>query len=681
MTDINQKALEERTAKAEKEAKAIEEELTKLAKGDLSYIGDERLDKLMSDNEKYKHRLAILQNAIEVERSVGSAKKTSKKRPNLLNDINSIEGTICILDELKNIFEIAITSAYPELEDPPVVLTLSGNNPKFGDYQCNSAMPISQLLKSKNIKTNPREVANNILNKMPASPLIEKTEVAGAGFLNIYLNRTFAEHVLSCILRLGVKPPPVKRERIIVDFSSPNIAKEMHVGHLRSTIIGDSICRALEFLDHDVLRLNHLGDWGTQFGMLIAHLQDKYPNFKTHSPPISDLQAFYKESKKRFDEDEEFKKRAYSCVVKLQSGDPDYISAWKLICEVSRQEFQKIYDRLDIKIEDRGESFYQSRMEKIVKELKDGGYLEEDDGRLIMWSDPNNHDGIPLTIVKSDGGYTYDTSDMATIRNRVEEEKGDRFIYVTDVGQYTHFVLIDACARRFGILKDGKKIEHVGFGVVLGEDKKKFKTRSGDTIKLIQLLDEGLKRALDKLVEKGRDKVLTPEELKQAQEAVAYGCIKYADLSHNRINDYIFSFDKMLDDKGNTAVYLLYALTRIRSIARTAQISTDKLLEEVHKSGFKLVHDAEWKLGKVLLRFPEVILKVANDLYLHSLCEYLYEISSAFTDFYDKCYCVEKDKSGNVVKIFYERLMLCEVTARVMERCLDILGIKTVSKM
>ncbi|KAL0821951.1 hypothetical protein ABMA28_005341 [Loxostege sticticalis] len=684
MSDADHKKLEERTSKAEKEAKAIEEELEKLSNGDLTFVNDPRLEKLLSDNEKLKHRLEILENAIKAESSAAGGKvvkSESRKRPTLISDVSSVEGNVCIVDELKNVFTLAIMSAYPDLEDPPVVITLSSNNPKFGDYQCNSAMPISQLLKAKNVKTNPREVANNILNKAPTSPLIERIEVAGAGFLNIYLNKAFVEHVLTCVLRFGIKPPPVKRERVIVDFSSPNIAKEMHVGHLRSTIIGESISRVLEFLNHDVLRINHLGDWGTQFGMLIAHLQDKYPDFKTHSPPISDLQAFYKESKKRFDEDEVFKKRAYACVVELQSGQPDYIAAWKLICEVSRREFQKIYDRLDIKIIDRGESFYQSRMDIVVKELKDKGLLEEDEGRFIMWGDAEKHTGIPLTVVKSDGGYTYDTSDMATIKQRVEEEKGDRFIYVTDAGQATHFVIIEACARRAGILKEDQKVEHVGFGVVLGEDKKKFKTRSGDTIKLIDLLEEGLKRSLDKLVEKGRDKVLTPEELKQAQEAVAYGCIKYADLSHNRVNDYIFSFDKMLDDKGNTAVYLLYALTRIRSIARTAQISIDQLLEEVQKTGFKFSHDAEWKLGKVLLRFPEVILKVSNDLYLHSLCEYLYEISSTFTEFYDKCYCVEKDKEGKIIKIIYERLMLCEVTARIMEKCLEILGIKTVSKM
>lgn len=684
MADQDQRKLEERTIKAEREAKAIEEELDKISKGDLGYIGDPRLEKLLTENEKLKHRLVILENAIKAESSGSQApavKKESKKRPTLITDVNSVEGNICIVDELKNIFEIAITSAYPDLEDPPIVISLSGNNPKFGDYQCNSAMAISQLLKAKNVKTNPREVANNILNKTPTSPFIERIEVAGAGFLNIYINKMMAEHVLNCILRFGVKPPPVKKEKIIVDFSSPNIAKEMHVGHLRSTIIGDTICRILEYLGHDVLRLNHLGDWGTQFGMLIAHLQDKFPNYKTHSPPISDLQAFYKESKKRFDEDEEFKKRAYACVVQLQSHQPDYIAAWKLICEVSRQEFQKIYDRLDVAIIDRGESFYQDRMDGVVKQLKDGGYLEEDEGRLIMWGNPEKRDGIPLTVVKSDGGYTYDTSDMAAIKQRVEEEKGNRFIYVVDAGQATHFITIEACAQRAGILKKTQRLDFIGFGVVLGEDKKKFKTRSGDTIKLIDLLDEGLKRSLDKLVEKGRDKVLTPEELKQAQEAVAYGCIKYADLSHNRVNDYVFSFDKMLDDKGNTAVYLLYALTRIRSIARTAQISVDQLLAQVEKSGLKFGHEAEWKLGKVLLRFPEIILKVSNDLYLHTLCEYLYEISSAFTEFYDKCYCVEKDKEGKIVKIIYERLMLCEVTARIMEKCFEILGIKTVAKM
>lgn len=255
----------------------------------------------------------------------------------------------------------------------------------------------------------------------------------------------------------------------------------MHVGHLRSTIIGDSICRLLEFLGHDVLRLNHVGDWGTQFGMLIAHLEDSFPNFATVSPPISDLQTFYKESKARFDSDEDFKKRAYNRVVKLQSGDPNTVKAWTLICDVSRKDFQKIYNRLDIKITERGESFYQSRMEHIVKILEAGGYLEEDNGRKIMWGhDKSENGGIPLTVIKSDGGFTYDTSDLATIKQRIEEEKSDWIIYITDAGQYTHFKTIFQCAERVGILDLSKhRVDHVGFGVVLGEDGKKFKTRSG----------------------------------------------------------------------------------------------------------------------------------------------------------------------------------------------------------
>lgn len=256
------------------------------------------------------------------------------------------------------------------------------------------------------------------------------------------------------------------------------------MGHLRSTIIGESICRLLEFLQHDVLRINHVGDWGTQFGMLIAHLEDRFPNYAEVSPPISDLQTFYKESKGRFDTDEEFKARAYARVVKLQSGDPASTKAWNLICDVSRKDFQRIYNRLDISIIERGESFYQSRMVDIVKFLEAGGLLEEDNGRKIMWGAPANeegeHDGIPLTVVKSDGGYTYDTSDMATIKQRIDEEKADWIIYVTDAGQYTHFKTIWDCAERVGIMKKSvHRVDHVGFGVVLGEDGKKFKTRSG----------------------------------------------------------------------------------------------------------------------------------------------------------------------------------------------------------
>ncbi|KAF5285027.1 hypothetical protein FQR65_LT02339 [Abscondita terminalis] len=624
------------------------------------------LTKLVTENSKLKYRLQILKKAAASE----SAK--------LNTDKNKVMDTV--QENLVDIFTKAIAAAFPDLPDPPVVIALSGNNPKFGDYQCNSALPIANMYKQSGTKIPPPEIAKKILPHVSKTDLIDKLEIAGPGFINIYLNKSYGIKKLSGILRDGLLPPSCIKKRVLVDFSSPNVAKEMHVGHLRSTIIGDSVSRLLEYLGHDVIRINHLGDWGTQFGMLIAHLQDKFPNYLKKSPPIGDLQAFYKESKTRFDNDSEFKKRAYTCVVKLQAHEPDYLQGWKLICDVSRKEFQKVYDRLDIKIIERGESFYQKMMEDAVKELEQNGFLEEDEGRKIMWGEPGV--GIPLTIVKSDGGFTYDTSDIAAIKHRLYVEKAEWIIYITDAGQATHFEMLWKCAERVGILnRKIHRVDHIGFGVVLGEDKKKFKTRSGDTVRLCDLLDEGLKRALDKLKEKNRHEVLTPEELKKAQESIAYGCIKYADLSHNLSNEYVFSFDKMLEDKGNTAVYLLYAYTRICSIARNAKYTPEKIKELCKTVTICLDHEKEWKLGKVLLRFPDVLIKITKDLVLHPLCEYVYEIATTFTEFYDSCYCIEKDSSGDIIKVNDSRILLTEVTAITMAKCFDILGLKPVSKM
>ncbi|XP_076043246.1 arginine--tRNA ligase-like protein isoform X2 [Oratosquilla oratoria] len=576
-------------------------------------------------------------------------------------------GMINIIDQLTRLFTASVQDTAPQVKNPNVQITLS----KVADYQCNAAMSIGKVLKKK-----PQDIAKDIVANLPSCPLVEKAEISGPGFINIYLSGEYIRQQVTNIILNGVMPPPVEKKNVVIDFSSPNIAKEMHVGHLRSTIIGDSIARLLEFLGHDVLRLNHLGDWGTQFGMLIAHLQDEFPDFATNTPPIGDLQAFYKQSKKRFDEDEPFKKRAYEAVVQLQAHNPVHIKGWEQICAVSRKEFQKVYERLDIKLIDRGESFYQSRMESLVKDLTNRGILEEDEGRKIMHAEGAR---IPMTVVKSDGGFTYDTSDLACLKQRVEEEKSNWIIYVTDAGQAEHFQSLFACAKRAGIWNPAKvRIDHVPFGVVLGEDRKKFKTRSGETVRLVDLLDEGVHRAQEKEV---KEKSLSKDETKKAQEAVAYGCIKYADLSHDRARDYVFSFDRMLDDKGNTAVYLLYALTRIRSIARTAGISTESIEAEARKGPMPLDHEKEWKLAKTLLKLPEVLTKITQDLFLHPLCEYLYEVSTVFSEFYDKCYCVEKDKEGNIVKINYNRLLLCEATAIVMAQCFSILGIKTVHKM
>lgn len=288
---------------------------------------------------------------------------------------------------------------------------------------------------------------------------------------------------------------------------------------------------------------------------------------------------------------------------------------------------------------------------------------------------------LPLTVVKSDGGFTYDTSDMAALYQRINEEKADWIIYLTDAGQATHFQAIFDCARKAGILTPKTRVDHVGFGVVLGEDKKKFKTRSGDTVRLVDLLDEGLKRALDKLTEKEREKSLTPEELRQAQTSIAYGCIKYADLSHNRNHEYVFSFDKMLEDKGNTAVYMLYAYTRICSIGRAANLSAQDVAQARVKETVTLDHEKELKLGKLLVRFPEIILKIADELFLHTLCEFMYEVATTFTEFYDACYCVEKNKAGEVVKVNMGRIMLCDATAQILAKCFEILGLQPVQKM
>ncbi|XP_047463287.1 arginine--tRNA ligase, cytoplasmic [Mugil cephalus] len=621
-----------------------------------------RLDELREENAKLKYRLNILKRSLEEEST-----QCSKAMVN-------------INKRLQEIFGQAIRASCPELDNPPLAVT-PNQQAKFGDYQCNSAMAMSQMLKAKGLKVNPREIAEKIIQNLPDNDLVLKTEIAGPGFINIHLKKTFVSKLLSNLLINGVQPPPLaSKKKVVIDFSSPNIAKEMHVGHLRSTIIGDSMCRLFEFLGYDVLRLNHVGDWGTQFGMLIAHLQDKFPDYLTVSPPISDLQAFYKESKKRFDEEEEFKKRAYQCVVRLQSKEPDFIKGWNLICDVSRSEFQKIYDCLDIEIIERGESFYQDMMTAVVKEFEERGFMQLDEGRKIVFAPGQS---VPLTVVKSDGGYTYDTSDLAALRQRIFDEKADIIIYVTDSGQASHFQLVFAAAQMIGWYDPQvTRVEHAGFGVVLGEDKKKFKTRSGDTVRLMDLLDEGLKRCMDKLKEKERDKVLTPEELTKAQRSVAFGCVKYADLSHNRINDYVFSFDKMLDDRGNTAAYLLYAFTRIRSIARLANIDEETLKKAAETTEVLLDHEKEWKLGKCILRFPEILQKILDDLLLHTLCDYLYELATTFTEFYDSCYCVEKDRqTGEVIKVNMWRMLLCEATAAIMAKCFDILGINPVHRM
>ncbi|CAN0412571.1 unnamed protein product [Lampetra fluviatilis] len=619
------------------------------------------VERLLEENGKLQYRLRHLKRAPHGDRDGGDGA-----------DVDG--GMVNVAARLAAAFASAVSAAFPGLAVPPVAIAPSKpqqqqqqkqqqheqqQEQRLADYQCNSAMAIAQLLKAKGQKVSPKDVGAAIVSHLPASDLVERVEVVGPGFINVYLDTAFLARQLTRLLLHGVSPPNTgARKKVVIDFSSPNVAKEMHVGHLRSTIIGDSTSRLYEFLGHDVVRLNHIGDWGTQFGMLIAHLVDRFPNYTEQPPPIADLQAFYKESKLRFDEDPSFRSRAYECVVRLQSKEESILRGWSLICDISRREFQKIYDWLGHK-----------------------GLLQEDEGRLVLFAPGCS---VPLTVVKSDGGFTYDTSDLAALRHRIQTEHADIIIYVTDSGQASHFAAVFSAARLAGWYQEGGvRVVHTPFGVVLGEDRKKFKTRSGETVRLAELLDEGLRRAGEKLQEKGRHQVLTPEELEAARRAVAFGCIKYADLAHSRTNDYVFSFAKMLDDRGNTAVYLLYAYTRIRSIARVAHVDPAQLRSEARRvGGVALGHASERRLARAILRLPEVLARTADDLQLHTLCDFLYELAGTFTDFYDACYCVEKDRTtGEVVKVNMSRLLLCEATAMVMETCFHILGLTPVQRM
>uniref|UniRef100_A0A0R3RHW4 Probable arginine--tRNA ligase, cytoplasmic n=1 Tax=Elaeophora elaphi TaxID=1147741 RepID=A0A0R3RHW4_9BILA len=630
------------------------------------------LSKAVMENAKLKYRMEILQASIRKQEQLneknsikdssseapvekksktnkssesGDGKPTGNKKPSKETKHNYVivkDFGSSLLYMLRALFSESVSKLYPELSSTPVLITET-QQIKFGDYQFNSSMSIAKKLEQNGQKISPQEVAREIVENLPKCDRIEKMEVAGPGFINIFLSKNWIAASIANIALKGIEIPVIEKRRVVVDFSSPNIAKQMHVGHLRSTIIGDSISRLLTYVGFDVLRLNHIGDWGTQFGMLIAHLQDCFPNFINEVPPVSDLQAFYKESKKRFDEDEAFKARAYQCVTKLQSFDPDFVKAWQIICDVSRKDFNQIYDRLDINIVERGESFYQKYMIDLVEELEQLGVLELDEGRKIL----RFGEEVPLTVVKSDGGFTYDTSDLAALKYRLYVDKADWIIYVVDAGQSLHFELIYAAGQKLGWYSPTeKRVELVSFGLVLGEDKKKFKTRSGDTVRLTDLLDEGVKRAEIKLQEKERDKVMISEELALARDAVAYGCVKYADLSQTRTQDYVFSFDRMLDDRGNTAVYLLYAFARIKSICRNSEVSEEDIQNYVNSLPdgiLPLEHKSEFRLAKTILKFTDCILNTLDNFLFHQLCDYVYSLATTFHDFYNECYVIHKD--------------------------------------
>lgn len=544
--------------------------------------------------------------------------------------------------------------------------------PQFGDYQCNNALKLA-----KELNLSPREVAQKIAAHYPKNSLIGKIEIAGPGFINLTLDPDFLSHEVDAMVRdpfMGISHPK-HQQKIVVEFSSPNVAKELHVGHLRSTIIGDCLARLFEFLGHDVLRLNHIGDWGTQFGMLIAFMReiaaDVLEGKKEADLPT--LMVWYRESKKRFDADPEFKKQAQLQVVKLQGGDEATLAAWEMICEISRKAYQEIYTLLDVKLQERGESFYNPMLPLVVADLDKKGMITISDGAKCVYLEGfagREGEPLPMIIQKSDGGYNYDTTDMAALRQRIEVEEADRIIYVVDAGQSLHFQMLFKAAEKAGYLNPKKvEVNHVAFGVVLGSDGKKFKTRSGETEKLIDLLYESVSHA--KKILKERIPELEEQELTHMAEILGIDAVKYADLSSHRIKDYIFSYERMLRFEGNTAAFLLYAYVRIQSIKRKVGKETASLLAS---TTIKLNHPTEIALGLHLRQFGEALDSVAKDLIPNRLTDYLYVLAEKFHAFFRDCRVegsLEEDS----------RLLLCEATARVLKQGLHILGLKTLDRM
>lgn len=567
---------------------------------------------------------------------------------------------------LKQSVHHAFQSAFPEekilLEEIEVMPT---KDAKLGDYQCNSAMRLG-----KRFGMNPREVAEQVKTVLAQDPVFTSVEIAGPGFMNLKLAATFLETQLRQMLSqpaLGMLQ--AHSERIIVDFSSPNVAKEMHVGHLRSTIIGDCLARIFEFLGHDVLRLNHIGDWGTAFGMLICHMEQHAADILAGNKEanLQNLMQWYRESKQRFDEDEAFKKAAQLKVVALQNGEPGALKAWELICAISEAAYREIYDLLDVRITSRGESFYNPYLEQTLADLSSKGLVAESDGAQCIFLEGfkgKEGEPLPLMVRKSDGGYGYASTDMAAIWHRRHIERAQRIIYVTDGGQGTHFAMIFAAALKAGYIENLSQVAHVPFGLVLGPDGKKFKTRSGETEKLIDLLHAAIREAKAILLNRG-----TPaEQVDEMATVLGINAVKYADLSCNRVQDYQFSYERMLRFEGNTAAFIMYSLVRVLSIQRKIGVTV------VDPSLLQLEHPSELDLALHLSRFAETIEYVARELYPHRLTDYLYQLAQYFNAFFRDCRVEGDEKQPS-------RLVLCELSVQVLKTGMQLLGLRVLERM
>ncbi|MBC4641309.1 arginine--tRNA ligase [Klebsiella quasipneumoniae] len=543
---------------------------------------------------------------------------------------------------------------------------------QFGDYQANGVMAVA-----KKLGMAPRQLAEQVLSHLDLNGIANKVEIAGPGFINIFLDPAFlADNVNRALQseRLGVTKP--QAQTIVVDYSAPNVAKEMHVGHLRSTIIGDASVRTLEFLGHKVIRANHVGDWGTQFGMLIAYLE-KQQQENAGEMALADLEGFYREAKKHYDEDEAFAERARSYVVKLQGGDEYFLQMWRKLVDITMSQNQITYDRLNVTLtrdDVMGESLYNPMLPGIVADLKAKGLAVESEGATVVFLDEyKNKEGEPMGVIiqKKDGGYLYTTTDIACAKYRYETLHADRVLYYIDSRQHQHLMQAWTIVRKAGYVPDSVPLEHHMFGMMLGKDGKPFKTRAGGTVKLADLLDEALERARRLVAEKNPE--MSADELENLAKVVGIGAVKYADLSKNRTTDYVFDWDNMLAFEGNTAPYMQYAYTRVLSVFRKAGIDENALTD----APVVIAEDREAQLAARLLQFEETLSVVAREGTPHVMCAYLYDLAGLFSGFYEHCpiLSAESEATRN------SRLKLALLTAKTLKLGLDTLGIETVERM
>jgi arginyl-tRNA synthetase len=581
--------------------------------------------------------------------------------------------------QLKQRFAQAFVAAFGEAWSNTDPILVAASNPKFGDFQSNVAMSLTKKLGKP-----PRAIAEQIVQNLDVSDICEPPSIAGPGFINLSLQTSYLEAQLKAIQtdpRLGVEPVS-QPQRVIVDYPSPNIAKEMHVGHLRPSVIGDCIARILEFMGHDVLRLSHIGDWGTPFGMLIAYLQAAYPQAlqSTEGLDLGDLATFYRAAKKRFDQDEAFQEAARQAVVKLQAGDAETLKAWKIVCDLSNRTNRRIFDLMGLsdQIQERGESFYNSFLPKVLEELDQLGLLVEDAGAKCVFLDGfTNKEGkpLPLIVQKSGGGYNYATTDLAAIRYRVNVDDAQRVIYPVGVEQTNHFIQIFQVGKKAGWITADRTFIHLPLGLILGEDGKKLKSRSGDAPRMVDLLTEAIDHARTdlqtRLQEEGRQE--SPEFIEHVAQVVGISAIKYADLSQSLTSNYIFNLDRMLALQGNTAPYMLYAYVRVQGISRKGGIDFQQFGSD---AAIVLQEEEELVLAKHLLQLDQVLAAVEADLFPNRLCEYLFELSQKFNRFYDRCPILQAKEPQRT-----SRLILADLTARTIKLGLSLLGIPVLERM